>query len=183
MIVILVCLKWCCAAGADTGLGLGGRREPPLVISNKSSTLFYFTCVQFIARYRTFRVDVLNEYRRCLAAYRIYTAFRRSVTMFCRSAPTWSASRNHFRRGGDCDLQAGVLSRWLVSSSDHDKRKFDRFMARFRADCFVVRNTHDIPPPLMKENEGIEFFYSKFTYKFSRFLYYNHVFFYFNFTY
>jgi len=67
--LILLCRR------SGQGLGLVGRREPILVV-NKSFTLFHFTCVHFIARYHTFRVDVLNEYRDCLAAHRIYTAFR-----------------------------------------------------------------------------------------------------------
>jgi len=83
-------------------------------------------------------------------------------------------SCSRFRRRGDCDLQASVvLSRWLLPSSDRDKRKFDRCMARFRADSFVMRN--DILPPLMKESEGAEFSYFIFTYYFSRYLYYNRV--------
>jgi len=61
-------------------------------------------------------------------------------------------------RGGSC-RRATAISKNLI--------------VRFRADSFVMKNTHDILPLLMKENEEVEFSYFIFTCYFSRYLYYN----------
>jgi len=108
---------------------------------NEDLLTFYTRVTYFMEPHLTARQTGIA---RSSVARFFYSAFRPCYQIgFADQHRPGQQSRSRFRRRGDCDLQAGVvLSRWLVPSSDRDKQKFDRCMARFR-DSFVMRNTHD----------------------------------------